>query len=199
MQGPPTDVDHRTMGLEGPVKDSRGSWATARLLALVGRRQRVLFECTRRTVIRRSTLGHYGELADMGAAGDTNLNKPIALNQTWPATPMKQACELDRDTTDECGKLLGVVPGSAPSDATLQAQFARRSSRASTASRRSTASLPTRRSTSTPWPRSSERRRRVGWLRRGRGLLEEHVGDGQRDLPDWPTPNARSRRRARRL
>jgi hypothetical protein len=120
-EGLPAAIDHRTMGLEGPIKD-QGLVGNCSAFSLSSVIDNAILRMHKSDVISPEHLwAHYGN-SDMGSAGDSNLNKLIALNQTWPYS-MKQACELVRDTTDECGQLLGVTPGSASSDATLQAQY----------------------------------------------------------------------------
>jgi len=120
-EGLPAEVDHRTLALEGPVKD-QGLVGDCSAFSLSSVVDNAILRLHRSDVISPEHLwAHYGN-SDMGAAGDTNLNKGIALNQTWPYS-MKQACELVRDPSDECGQLLGVTPNSAPSDAALQAQY----------------------------------------------------------------------------
>jgi hypothetical protein len=120
-EGMPADVDHRTLGLEGPVKD-QGLVGNCSAFSLSSVIDNAILRMHKSDVISPEHLwAHYGN-SDMGSAGDSNLHKLIALNQTWPYS-MKQACELVRDPNDECGQLLGVTPASSASDATLQAQF----------------------------------------------------------------------------
>jgi hypothetical protein len=120
-EGLPTGVDHRTMGLEGPVKD-QGLVGNCSAFSLSSVVDNAILRMHKSDVISPLHLwSHYGN-ADMGAAGDSNLNRLIALNQTWPYTA-RQACELVRDPSDECGQLLGVTPNSAPNDAALQTQY----------------------------------------------------------------------------
>jgi hypothetical protein len=120
-EGMPAAIDHRTMGLEGPIKD-QGLVGNCSAFSLSSVIDNAILRMHKSDVISPEHLwAHYGN-SDMGQAGDSNLNKLIALNQTWPYS-MKQACELVRDPNDECGELLGVTPASASSDATLQGQF----------------------------------------------------------------------------
>ncbi len=120
-EGLPLEVDHRALGLEGPVKD-QGLVGNCSAFSLSSVIDNAILRLRRSDVISPEHIwAHYGN-GDMGSAGDSNLNKAIALNQTWPYSP-KQACELVRDPNDECGQLLGVTPNSAASDATLQAQY----------------------------------------------------------------------------
>ena len=120
-EGMPGDVDHRTMALEGPVKD-QGLVGNCSAFSLSSVMDNAVLRMHRSDVIAPEHLwAHYGN-SDMGTAGDSNLNKPIALNQTWPYSA-KQACELVRDPSDECGQLLCVTPNSAPNDPVLQGQY----------------------------------------------------------------------------
>lgn len=119
--GLPAEVDHRTMGLEGPIKD-QGLVGNCSAFSLSSVIDNAILRMHHSEVISPEHIwAHYGN-SDMGSAGDSNLNKLIALNQTWPYSA-RQACELVRDTADECGQLLGVTPGSYPSDAVLQGQY----------------------------------------------------------------------------
>ncbi len=119
--GLPAEVDHRTMGLEGPIKD-QGLVGNCSAFSLSSVIDNAILRMHHSDVISPEHLwAHYGN-SDMGTAGDSNLNKLIALNQTWPYSA-RQACELVRDTGDECGELLGVTPGSYSSDAVLQGQY----------------------------------------------------------------------------
>ncbi len=120
-EGLSSDVDHRAMGLEGPVKD-QGLVGNCSAFSLSSVMDNAVLRMHRQDVVAPEHIwAHYGN-SDMGSAGDSNLNKSIALNQTWPYSA-KQACELVRDPSDECGRLLGVTPNSAPSDAVLQGQL----------------------------------------------------------------------------
>ena len=120
-EGMPGDVDHRTQALEGPVKD-QGLVGNCSAFSLSSVMDNAVLRMHRSDVIAPEHLwAHYGN-SDMGTAGDSNLHKAIALNQTWPYSA-RQACELVRDPSDECGRLLGVTPGSASSDTVLQTQF----------------------------------------------------------------------------
>jgi len=119
--GLPLDVDHRTLALEGPIKD-QGLVGNCSAFSLSSVIDNAILRLHRSDVISPLHLwAHYGN-SDMGTAGDSNLHKAIALNQTWPYSA-RQACELVRDPSDECGRLLGVTPGSASSDTVLQTQF----------------------------------------------------------------------------
>ena len=86
-----TTVDHRTMGLEGPIKD-QGLVGNCSAFSLSSVIDNAILRMHKSDVISPEHLwAHYGN-SDMGQAGDSNLNKAIALNQTWPYS-MKQACE----------------------------------------------------------------------------------------------------------
>jgi hypothetical protein len=122
-EGLPQAIDHRSMQLEGPVKD-QGLVGDCSAFSLSSVIDNAILRMHKSDVVSPEHIwAHYGS-SDMGSAGDSNVNKPITVNQIWPYSA-KQACELDRDSTDECGRLLGVTPNSAASDATLQAQYQR--------------------------------------------------------------------------
>jgi len=119
--GLPAEVDHRTAGLEGPIKD-QGLVGNCSAFSLSSVIDNAILRLRKADVISPEHIwSHYGN-SDMGSAGDSNLNKALALNRTWPYSA-KQACEIERDTADECGQLLGVTPGSAASDPVLQASY----------------------------------------------------------------------------
>jgi len=120
-EGLPARVDHRADALEGPVKD-QGLVGNCSAFSLSSVIDNAILRMHRNDVVSPEHIwAHYGS-SDMGTAGDSNLNRALALNQTWPYSA-RQACELARDPTDECGRLLGVVPASAPADLALQAQY----------------------------------------------------------------------------
>ena len=120
-EGLPATVDHRALGLEGPIKD-QGLVGDCSAFSLSSVMDNAILRLHKADVVSPEHLwAHYGN-SDMGSAGDSNLNKLIALNQTWPYSA-KQACEIERDANDECGQLLGVTPGTAASDAVLQASY----------------------------------------------------------------------------
>jgi Papain family cysteine protease len=121
--GSTTDSDHRTMGLEGPIKD-QGLVGNCSAFSLSSAIDNAILRMHHTDVISPLHIwSHYGN-SDMGQAGDSNLNRLLALNQTLPYSA-KQACELVRDASDECGRLLGVTPASASSDAALQTALQR--------------------------------------------------------------------------
>jgi hypothetical protein len=118
----PGDVDHRADGTEGPIKDQGqvGSCTSFSLSSAID------------NAIRRQNKGdttsslhiwsHYGFPA-MGAAGDGNVNKPIAAWELWPYDE-RVACGLDRDGENDCGPYSpAIAPGSLANDAQTQTKI----------------------------------------------------------------------------
>jgi hypothetical protein len=118
QQPAPDLVDHRLSGTEGPVKD-QGDVGACTAFAFSS----VLDNSLRRagqnvTTSPEHVWGHYASpTMDDAAAG--NLNKGITTFQALPYSG-KDACELTKDVTDDCGQTYNVVPNTAPVDAPLE-------------------------------------------------------------------------------
>jgi hypothetical protein len=114
----PDVVDHRLNGLEGPVKD-QGDVGACTAFALSA----VMDNALRRgnqniTTSPEHIWAHYA-VPTMEDAAQGNLNKTITTFELLPYSG-KEACQLTRDLTDDCGQTYGVLPNTASSDAGLQ-------------------------------------------------------------------------------
>ncbi|MFO0674954.1 MAG: C1 family peptidase [Polyangiaceae bacterium] len=115
----PDTVDHRAMGLEGPVRNQ----------AAVGSCTAFSLAATFDNAIRRSgktdavsslhIWSHYG-FPSIAIAGDANMLRNVTTEAALPYSA-KSACALSSDSEDDCGGAYGVTPNTADKDATLQA------------------------------------------------------------------------------
>ena len=117
----PDLVDHRLNGTEGPIKD-QGDVGACTSFALSS----VLDNSLRRagqnvTTSPEHLWSHYG-IPTMEDAATSNLNKPITTFEALPYSG-KEACELMKDTSDDCGSAYNVRANSASSDSSLQAKL----------------------------------------------------------------------------
>ncbi len=120
VTGPlPAAVDHRTSGTEGPIK-SQGAVGACTAFSLSSTMDSAVRRMGRGDVIGALHVWSRYGIPEMGTAGDENVDKTLALDSTWPYDPA-QACKLDREPMDSCGRAYGVIPGSASSDPALQA------------------------------------------------------------------------------
>jgi hypothetical protein len=120
-QSYPDMVDHRLNGTEGPIKD-QGDVGACTAFALSS----VIDNSLRRagqnvTTSPEHLWSHYGTPTMEGAASG-NLNKPITTFDALPYSG-KEACELMKDPSDDCGPSYNVRPDSASSDGTLQGKL----------------------------------------------------------------------------
>ncbi len=117
----PDVVDHRLNGTEGPIKD-QGDVGACTSFALSA----VMDNSLRRASLNITTSpehvwAHYG-VPTMEDAAEGNVNKGITTFDALPYSG-KEACEIDKDTTDDCGQTYGVLPNTAGADANLQSRL----------------------------------------------------------------------------
>ncbi len=118
----PDAVDHRKDGLEGPIKDQGqvGSCTSFSLSSAMD--NAILRQSSNDATSSLHIWSHYGFPA-MRAAGDGNLNKPIAVWTVWPYDE-RLACEIDNSGGGDCGPYQPpVTEGGAASDPTVQADI----------------------------------------------------------------------------
>jgi papain like protease len=116
-------VDHRTEGLEGPVKD-QGSVGDCTAFSLSTAMDNAILRLKKKDVVSPLHIwSHYGS-PEVSLGVSSNLGKPIALLGVLPYSP-KQACELAKDPEEQCGQVYGVRTNSATLDPVLQAQLTR--------------------------------------------------------------------------
>jgi Papain family cysteine protease len=119
----PDTVDHRTQGIEGPVKDQGvvGSCTAFSLSTVMDNAIRRLNKSEATSSLH--IWSHYGD-PHMTSAASANSNRPIAI---WPDYPYNQAvaCKIMKMTSDDCAEALDppVTPNTAASDPAIQAQI----------------------------------------------------------------------------
>ena len=111
----PDLVDHRLNGTEGPIKD-QGDVGACTAFALSA----VMDNALRRASLNITTSpehvwGHYG-VPTMEDAATGNVNRGITTFDALPYSG-KEACEITKDTTDDCGQTYGVLPNTSAGDA----------------------------------------------------------------------------------
>lgn len=114
----PDVVDHRMNGTEGPIKD-QGDVGACTAFALSA----VMDNALRRSNLNITTSpehvwGHYG-VPTMEDAAQDNVNRGITTFDALPYSG-KEACEITKDQTDDCGETYGVAPNTSGGDAALQ-------------------------------------------------------------------------------
>ncbi|MGH7281042.1 MAG: C1 family peptidase [Polyangiaceae bacterium] len=114
----PDMVDHRLNGTEGPIKD-QGDVGACTSFALSA----VMDNALRRASLNITTSpehiwAHYG-VPTMEDAAEGNVNKGITTFDALPYSG-KEACEIDKDSTDDCGETYGVLPNTLGADGALQ-------------------------------------------------------------------------------
>jgi hypothetical protein len=114
----PDLVDHRLNGTEGPIKD-QGDVGACTAFALSSVIDNALRRANQNiTTSPEHVWSHYG-YPTMEDAASGNLNKGLTTNEALPYSG-REACEIMRDASDDCGQSYGVRPGTAASDAQLQ-------------------------------------------------------------------------------
>ena len=118
----PDLVDHRLNGTEGPIKD-QGDVGACTAFGLSS----VMDNSLRRAGLNITTSpehvwSHYAT-PTMEDAASGNLNKGVTTFDALPYSG-KEACEIDTDTTDDCGETYGVLPNTARADAPLEQKIA---------------------------------------------------------------------------
>lgn len=117
----PDMVDHRLNGTEGPIKD-QGDVGSCTSFALSS----VMDNGLRRggqniTTSPEHIWSHYA-VPTMEDAASSNLNRGITTYEALPYSG-KEACELMKDSSDDCGSAYNVRPNTASSDGALQGKL----------------------------------------------------------------------------
>jgi hypothetical protein len=117
----PDLVDHRLNGTEGPTKD-QGDVGACTAFALSTVMDNALRRANQNiTTSPEHVWAHYAT-PTMEDAAAGNLNRGVTTFEMLPYSG-REACELTRDGTDDCGATYGVRPNTAASDAQLQARL----------------------------------------------------------------------------
>jgi len=116
----PASVDHRAEQLEGPMRD-QGAVGNCTAVSLSTAMDNAVRRMGRQDVVSALHVwSNYG-VPIMGRAGDSNVDKSLAIEQTWPYDPAK-ACKLVRSGMDSCTTAYGVASGSEAFDPALKAE-----------------------------------------------------------------------------
>ncbi len=118
----PASVDHRTEGSEGPVKD-QGAVGDCTAVSLSTAMDNAIRRMGRRDVVSALHVWSRYGVPVTGKAGDSNLDKAVAVEETWQYDPVK-ACKLVRSPMDTCTTAYGVSSGSESFDPALKAEHA---------------------------------------------------------------------------
>ena len=126
----PAAVDHRTAGLEGPIKDQgRVGACTAFSLSSVVDNQAIRAQKQTANNFDQASSpihvwGGYG-VPQMGTAADSSANRTIATNATWVGQSDRDACKFANPAFEECGALFDppFVPGTWKSDPAMAAKW----------------------------------------------------------------------------
>lgn len=119
----PDSVDHRSMGLSGPIK-SQGAVGSCTAFALSTTMDNQLRRAGREeTTSPTHVWAAYG-MPNMGDAADYNIGRPVATFDTWSYL-QKEACRLARHPQESCSDAVGVPLNSYRQDSTLMASMAR--------------------------------------------------------------------------
>lgn len=124
----PDTVDHRALGLSGPIK-SQGSVGACTAFALSTTVDNQLRRAGRdETTSPSHVWAGYG-MPNMGDAADYNIGRPLATYDVWMYS-QKEACRLARDAREECPFYVNVPLNSYRSDAALMSSLAKADSAA---------------------------------------------------------------------
>jgi C1A family cysteine protease len=117
----PDAVDHRALGLSGPVKN-QGAVGACTAFALSTAVDNALRRAGREETISPSHVWSGYGMPNMQDAGDSNLNRDLATFDTWPYS-QKEGCRLARHPGEECQEYVGVPTNSWKSDPKLMASL----------------------------------------------------------------------------
>lgn len=119
----PDSVDHRSMGVSGPIK-SQGAVGACTAFALSTTIDNQLRRAGREETTSPSHVWAAYGMPNMGDAADYNIGRPLATFDVWSYT-QKEGCRLARHPMEECGDITGVPTNSYRSDSTLMASMAK--------------------------------------------------------------------------
>jgi len=119
----PDSVDHRSLGLSGPIK-SQGSVGACTAFALSTTVDNQLRRAGREETTSPSHVWAGYGMPNMGDAADYNIGRPLATYDVWSYS-QKEACRLARHPQEECPAYVGVPLNSYRSDSTLMASLSK--------------------------------------------------------------------------
>lgn len=115
----PDGVDHRSNGMEGPMKN-QGAVGTCTALSLSSAMEHAYRMMNLPEPISALHVWSQYRVPKMGEAGDSNIDKRLSTEQTWTYDPAV-ACKMLRSTFDSCGAAYDVQPNSADNDPQIKA------------------------------------------------------------------------------
>lgn len=117
----PDMVDHRLNSTEGPVKD-QGDVGACTSFALSSVFDNALRRASHNITTSPEHLWSHYAVPTMEDAASSNLNKSITTHEALPYSG-KEACQLMKDSSDDCGSAYNVRPNTAASNPELQAKL----------------------------------------------------------------------------
>lgn len=114
----PDLVDHRVTGMEGPIKN-QGAVGTCTAVSLSSAMEHSYRTMGLGDTIAALHVWSQYRVPKMGEAGDSNIDKRLTVEPTWPYDPA-QACKMMRRSYDACGAAYDVQPNSADGDPAIQ-------------------------------------------------------------------------------
>jgi C1A family cysteine protease len=117
----PETVDHRALGLEGPIKD-QGAVGACTAFALSTTMDNALRRAGREDTISPTHVWSGYGTPNMQDAGDANFGRPVATFDTWSYSA-REACKLARSSWEECSSYLDVQKNSWSTDKDLMAKL----------------------------------------------------------------------------
>jgi hypothetical protein len=116
----PPMVDHRQIGLDGPIKD-QGAVGACTAFSLSSAMDNAIRKLGRQDTVAPLHVWSKYAVPVMGVAGDETVDERLTLEPVWPYDPAK-ACKLMRMPFDTCGVAYGVTPGSGEADPQLRSE-----------------------------------------------------------------------------
>lgn len=121
INGPlPLAIDHRSMGIAGPIKD-QGAVGACTAFSLSTAMDNAIRKQGKQDVVAPLHVWSKYAVPVMGVAGDETLEKRITSESVWPYDPAK-ACKLLKTPFDSCGAAYKVASGTGFADSNLQAE-----------------------------------------------------------------------------
>lgn len=117
----PDTVDHRLNGTEGPIKD-QGDVGACTAFALSSVMDNSFRRASQNITTSPEHIWSHYAVPTMEDAANGNLNKGITTHEALPYSG-KEACELMKDSSDDCGAAYSVRPNTAASDSALQGKL----------------------------------------------------------------------------
>jgi hypothetical protein len=118
--GIPQAADLRSANLDGPIKD-QGAVGTCTAVSLSTAMDVAIRKAGKNDVVSPLHIWSQYAVPNMGAAGEGTENDVLASEGSWEYDPAT-ACQLMRETYDDCGDAYDVQSGTGNSDPRIQAE-----------------------------------------------------------------------------